>query len=354
MGCTSSVQVMATDGTTADVDAQLAEAKIAEQNHFKMLLLGAGESGKSTVVKQVKSIYKGPVTDKEKEGYITAIRRNVVECMQTLIEARQTLGVPLANSDLEDAEDRLQELTSDQGITPESAKDVEMLWADDGMQATYKRKSEFWMLDASPYYFNHCMRIADPEFDPSEEDQIMTRVRTTGIVVTEFEEKPQTYALVDVGGQRSERRKWIHCFDDVKAIIFLAGLSGYGQLLFEDTSMNRMHESLNLFGEVTKNPIFTNTPIFVLLNKKDLFEDSIKQIPLTVCFPEYTGPEQESKPALDYIESKYREVMETNCPGKTVNIHIIAARVRRDMKIAFGEIKDEMKKEYAKRYKNKK
>jgi G-protein alpha subunit len=32
--------------------------------------------------------------------------------------------------------------------------------------------------------------------------------------------------LVDVGGQRSERRKWIHCFDDVKAIIFLEGLSG--------------------------------------------------------------------------------------------------------------------------------
>lgn len=37
------------------------------------------------------------------------------------------------------------------------------------------------------------------------------------------------YSLVDVGGQRSERRKWMHCFDDVKAVIFLVGLSGYRQ-----------------------------------------------------------------------------------------------------------------------------
>ena len=43
---------------------------------------------------------------------------------------------------------------------------------------------------------------------------------------------------------------------------------GYNQVLFEDTTCNRMHESLNLFAEVVKNPIFKNTPIFVFLNKK--------------------------------------------------------------------------------------
>jgi len=106
----------------------------------------------------------------------------------------------------------------------------------------------------------------------------MTRVRTTGIVITEFEDLPQKYQLVDVGGQRSERRKWIHCFDDVKAIIFLEGLSSFNQVLFEDSSVNRMHESLGLFGEVVSNPVFESTPIFMFLNKKDLFEDMIKTV----------------------------------------------------------------------------
>lgn len=40
------------------------------------------------------------------------------------------------------------------------------------------------------------------------------------------------YSLVDVGGQRSERRKWMHCFDDVKAVVFLVGLSGYHQVQY--------------------------------------------------------------------------------------------------------------------------
>jgi hypothetical protein len=40
--------------------------------------------------------------------------------------------------------------------------------------------------------------------------------------------------MVDVGGQKSERRKWIHCFQDVTSILFLVSLSGYDQCLVED------------------------------------------------------------------------------------------------------------------------
>ena len=39
--------------------------------------------------------------------------------------------------------------------------------------------------------------------------------------------------MVDVGGQRSERRKWIHCFENVTSIMFLVALSEFDQLLFE-------------------------------------------------------------------------------------------------------------------------
>ena len=41
---------------------------------------------------------------------------------------------------------------------------------------------------------------------------------------------PSPYRMLDVGGQRSERRKWIHCFDDVKAIIFLTAINEYDQV----------------------------------------------------------------------------------------------------------------------------
>eukprot|EP00611_Tribonema_gayanum_P021594 TRINITY_DN4184_c0_g1_i1.p1 TRINITY_DN4184_c0_g1~~TRINITY_DN4184_c0_g1_i1.p1 ORF type:complete len:358 (-),score=131.00 TRINITY_DN4184_c0_g1_i1:797-1870(-) len=349
MGCALAKPTLATDATTAEVEKQLQEAQDKEQYQFKILLLGAGESGKSTVVKQVKLIYKGVVTAKEKEEYTSAIRRNVIDSMQTMLDAMESFGIELARPGSGDAAARVRGADAEAALSEALAADVTALWADEGLRACYERRDEFWLLDASQYYFEEAMRLAEPDYEPTDEDMIMTRIRTTGIVVTEFEDKPYSFSLVDVGGQRSERRKWIHCFDDVKAIIFLEGLSGYHQVLFEDTAVNRMHESLQLFEEVVKNPIFTNTPIFVFLNKKDLFEQMIVKTSLKVCFPEYDGPDGEVRPALEYIEKKYTEVMDKYCLGKGVNVHVVAARVRMDMKIAFGEVKEQIKAIYAER-----
>jgi GTPase SAR1 family protein len=318
----------------------------AEKNHFKILLLGAGESGKSTVVKQVKVIYKGGVSQKEKEEYTTAIRRNVIETMQNMIEAMDTLGIKYTDEKTQAMAVEFAKLDGQSTLSETAGFNVDTIWRDKGVQECYGRRDEYYCLDASKYYFDNASRIGEDDYAPSDEDMIMTRVRTTGIVLTEFDEAPQKYLLVDVGGQRSERRKWINCFDDVKAIIFLEGLSSYNQVLFEDASVNRMHESLTLFKEVVSNPVFESTPIFLFLNKKDLFEQMIKETPLSKCFEDYKGEEGTAMPALDHIKSKYNAIMEEACPGKEFPIHIVAASVRMDMKIAFGDVKERIKELY--------
>ena len=123
------------------------------------------------------------------------------------------------------------------------------------------------------------------------------------------------------------------------SLIIFPLLSLFSPVLFEDNSVNRMQESLNLFTEVVKNPLFRNTPIFVFLNKKDLFEEMIPKTPLKTCFPEYNGAPGEVRPALEYIEKRYKMIMQEHVPGKPVYVHIIAARLRMDMKIAFGEVR---------------
>lgn len=107
-----------------------------------------------------------------------------------------------------------------------------------------------------------------------------------------------------------------------------------------------MRESLKLFEEVVKNPLFKNTPIYVFLNKKDLFEELIKVHSLKKCFPDYDGPEKDMNAALQYIQKKFEQVLETHTPQKKTTIHVIAARVRRDIKLAFGEVKENLKKQY--------
>ena len=67
-----------------------------------------------------------------------------------------------------------------------------------------------------------------------EKDVLRARVRTTGIVQSDFKIKATNFSMFDVGGQRNERRKWIHCFDHVDAVVFVAALSEFDQVLYED------------------------------------------------------------------------------------------------------------------------
>ena len=65
----------------------------------------------------------------------------------------------------------------------------------------------------------------------------MTRVITSGVGRTTVLDPPIKYSVVDVGGQRNERKKWLHCFDDVKVIVFLISLAGYNQVKISKCSM---------------------------------------------------------------------------------------------------------------------
>lgn len=215
----------------AAVEQQLMDMQAQELLNPKILLLGAGESGKSTVVKQIKLIWKvgGGLTARDKEDVTQAIRKNAIEAMQVLLEASKTLEVPLSDPSLRSAMSEVLACTGDSILTPDLAAKIDALWRDAGIQTVFSRRDEFWNLDATPYYLTEVVRLASDEFEPTEDDVVMARVRTTGIVLTQVPDPPYTYQVVDVGGQRSERRKWIHCFDNVNAIIFLEGLSGYNQ-----------------------------------------------------------------------------------------------------------------------------
>jgi guanine nucleotide-binding protein G(i) subunit alpha len=114
-------------------------------------------------------------------------------------------------------------------------------------------------------------------------------VKTTGITETSFLIGQLTYRLFDVGGQRSERKKWIHCFENVTALVFLVALSEYDQMLYEDDTVNRMQESLTLFDSICNSRWFIKTSIILFLNKIDLFAEKLQHSPLERYFPDYRG-----------------------------------------------------------------
>jgi len=345
MGCAPSSEATPESQNSKNVEAFLKESKLDAALDFKVLLLGAGESGKSTVVKQLKTLYKVQMDDHELMSYAINIHKNTLQCMQILLEASDSLQIPLLSEESKTRAENVKSFVfeSDHKRMPVSiGEDISALWRDEEIQKIWERRSEYWFLDATPYYFEHIQRFIEDDYVPTEEDCIMTRVRTTGIAVTEFDDGPIHYRVVDVGGQRNERKKWIHCFDDVKALLFVVNLAGYDQVMFEDPTKNRMEESLELFGQICNNPVFTNTPIFLFLNKKDLFEAMMQnpKTPLTKCFENYKppeSPETELNAPLVFIQDQFKTKLSDT--KRTIHTEYIAARFKKDIKNSWDEVK---------------
>ena len=264
-------------------EAKLCSAKIdrelqlsASEDIVKLLLLGAGESGKSTFVKQMKIIYGDGYSTDELNSFTSIIHGNLLTSMVEVIKAMDKLNITVCNPSNQVCASKIINCpTPGQYIPAEIGEMMKLLWQDDGFQECLKHAVKYQLRDSAPYYFQRMDEILDPSYTPNEQDVLQLRVVTTGIVETTFKSGSITYVLCDVGGQRSERRKWLHCFDDVKAVLFVAALSGYDMTLTEDGTTNRMEESLNLFQAICINKFFDKASIILFLNKLDLFTEKI-------------------------------------------------------------------------------
>ncbi len=232
---------------------------------------------------------------------------NTVQSMRVILEAMESLELPL---DDQRAEYHVQTIFMQPAqiegdvLPPEVGQAVKTLWADVGVQAAFQRSREYQLNDSAKYYFDSIDTIASPTYVPSDQDVLRSRVKTTGITETTFIIGDLTYRMFDVGGQRSERKKWIHCFENVTTILFLVAISEYDQLLFEDETVNRMQEALTLFDSICNSRWFTKTSIILFLNKIDRFKEKLPVSPMKNYFPDYEGG-QDYSAACDYILNRF-------------------------------------------------
>merc|ERR1712135_79468 len=212
----------------------------------KLLLLGAGESGKSTIVKQMKIIHETGYSKEECEQYRPVVYSNTIQSLMAIIRAMGQLRINFADSARAVDDARLfftLASAADEGmLTFELAQVMKRLWMDGGVQHCFSRSREYQLNDSAAYYLNALDRISSQNYVPTQQDVLRTRVKTTGI-------------------------------------IFCVALSGYDLVLAEDEEMNRMIESMKLFDSICNNKWFVETSIILFLNKKDLFDEKIRHSP---------------------------------------------------------------------------
>jgi len=202
------------------------------------------------------------------------------------------------------------------------------------------RRSEYQIVESMKYYFENIDRIKMNDYLATQQDILLCRVRTSGIVTERYEIDESQFEMYDVGGQRNERKKWIHCFDDVTAVIFVAALSEYDQKLFEDTNTNRMIEAIDLFDEIANNRYFATSSMLLFLNKKDLFADKIKRVSIKSvdAFKDYPYGEGDYDRGIKFFLKKF--LCRSKNEEKVVYHHVTCATDTENVQVVFNACKD--------------
>ncbi|XP_026861848.1 guanine nucleotide-binding protein subunit alpha-13a isoform X2 [Electrophorus electricus] len=215
---------------------------------------------------------------------------------------------------------------------------IRTLWADSGIQSAYDRRREFQLGESVKYFLDDLDRLGLLDYLPTQQDILLARKPTKGIHEYEFEIKNVPFKMVDVGGQRSERRRWFECFDCVTSVLFLASSSEFDQVLMEDRQTNRLMESLNIFETIVNNRVFSKASIILFLNKTDLLEEKVKVVSIKDYFPEYTGEPHHladvQKFLVECFRSKRREQQ------KPLYHHFTTAINTENIRIVFRDVKD--------------
>lgn len=324
-----------------EIERQIRMDKLAFKREIKLLVLGTGESGKSTFIKQMHIINGEGYSVVARKSFIKYIRQNVFSAMETMISAMDLLNI---NYELESNNENAQifksynkERLAHSIIDPQYELILKELWSDGGIQKCYCRKNEYQLIDSAKYYLNKIEKILSPDYLPTEQDILRVRIQTSGVIEYSFKIEKRLFRMVDVGGQRSERRKWIHCFENVTSIIFIAAISEYDQRLAESENCNRLKESQKLFKTIVTSSWFENSSIMLFMNKKDIFEEKIMCSHLKTYFPEYNGPERDSESARIFIHNLFINFLDPQsetsiyshftCATDTENITFVFAAV---------------------------
>jgi guanine nucleotide-binding protein G(i) subunit alpha len=356
---------------------------------IKILLLGSGETGKSTILKQIKILHQNGYPQEERLMYKTTIYKNLVDSAKSVVDALQKFDIsledefcgfsppssssnnhsdsllsnpmpglanrpipepsesasskgpkhsqPVSQADLEYVKNAIVSPDPDTVFDADLADIIENLWArPEVKKLVNERRSEFYIMDSATYFFDSVHKICHPEYIPSLNDVLRARIKTTGIYDTKFDMGGLNVHMYDVGGQRSERKKWIHCFENITLIVFCVSLSEYDQCLLEDEGQNRMAESLVLFDSIVNSPWFARTSVVLFLNKIDVFTDKLPFSPLENYFSDYTGGSDVNK-AVKYILWKFTQ---KNHSGLNIYPHLTQATDTSNIRLVLAAVKE--------------
>ncbi|XP_076853520.1 guanine nucleotide-binding protein G(o) subunit alpha-like [Brachyhypopomus gauderio] len=314
---------------SAKLDRELQAQARREMHVVRVLMLGTPESGKSTLLKQMKIIHNRGFTKEELSTFKPAVLDNLFTSMKFVLHGMGRLHITLANKKNKAHAHAVLScdrcVGDDQQLLPFLACSIYSLWGDAGVRAAAARGHEYQLNDSALYFFDNLNRIIGLQYLPTEEDVLRVRVRTSGVVETQFIHNHLQYRVYDVGAHQLSQKKCFSHFDDVMAVMFVVALTGYDRTVPQNPSLNCLQESLELFTSICNNTFFRKASLILFMNKTDLFCQKIIHSGrhLRLYYPEFKGPDCDVNAAAHHLTSLFLE--RSTASGKPVFPHFTNA-----------------------------
>jgi len=301
------------------IDVKLHDSMREESKKVKLLLLGAVDSGKSTIFKQLQLMHGAPRSEEDLDMFATVVKINITALVMRLLPLVDSLDLEgkfeihewaaynklLKTTSRVSEDSPAEQMAAHAGIPVTLKQEIQTLFRSKTWESVWAQRSTVNAIDSHMLFIDDLDEIVAPGYVPSVQHIVNARIRTTNPIQENYDIGGQLFEIYDVGGQRSERRKWLPLFDNVTAVIFVAALSEYDQKLSEDPRMNRMTEAIGLFRTIVNHDAFRKVPFLLFLNKKDLFEEKlpISNIQDQEEFSDYAGDNYDE--ATEYFKQKF-------------------------------------------------
>ncbi|KAI0319948.1 guanine nucleotide binding protein, alpha subunit [Amylostereum chailletii] len=220
------------------------------------------------------------------------------------------------------------------------------LWGDAWVRRRL-RERRIRLEESSGFYLNEIDRITGKRYIPTNDDVLKARLKTVGVVEHSFaisqNNKASNWRIYDVGGAQNQRQAWAPYFQDANAIIFLAPISAFDQVLAENHHVNRLEDSLLLWRHVVSNKLLAHVNVILFLNKCDLLKAKLDAgVKLNAHLLTYGDRPNNYESVSKYLRNKFGLIHQQSSPNQNreLFIHFTAVTDTRRTSTIISNVRD--------------